>query len=59
MTLLRRFLEDDAGATAIEYTLIATLMSAAVIAGIGLFKDDLLTALGNIGTIIKTETAPK
>jgi len=38
-TLLRRFAKDDSGVTAIEYGLIAALISVAIIAGI--------TALGN------------
>jgi pilus assembly protein Flp/PilA len=32
-TLLRRFVSDEAGATALEYVLIASLASVAVIAG--------------------------
>jgi pilus assembly protein Flp/PilA len=32
-TLLRRFLADESGATAIEYGLIAALISVALIAG--------------------------
>jgi pilus assembly protein Flp/PilA len=31
--LLERFARDESGATAIEYTLIATLISAAIIVG--------------------------
>jgi pilus assembly protein Flp/PilA len=59
VTLFSRFLKDDAGATAIEYSLIAALMAAAIIAGIGSFKGDLLSAMGNIGATLKTETAKK
>jgi pilus assembly protein Flp/PilA len=32
-TLCRRYLADESGATAIEYALIATLISVAIIAG--------------------------
>ena len=32
-TLIRRFAEDQSGATAIEYGLIATLIAVAIIAG--------------------------
>ena len=33
MTVIRRFLKDESGATAIEYGLIAALISIAVITG--------------------------
>lgn len=46
-TLMTRFFKDKAGATAIEYGLIAALISVALIAG--------ATALGNqIGTTFNT-----
>jgi len=32
-SLLLRFLRDESGATAIEYTLMATLISVAIVAG--------------------------
>lgn len=45
--LFARFLKDESGATAIEYGLIAALVSVALIAG--------ATALGNqIGTTFNT-----
>lgn len=45
--LFARFLKDESGATAIEYGLIAALISVALIAG--------ATALGNqIGTTFNT-----
>ncbi|MBN9232180.1 MULTISPECIES: Flp family type IVb pilin [Phyllobacteriaceae] len=58
MALLRRFLRNDTGATAIEYALVASLMAAAIILGFGsaadalkyLFSDNnskLVQALGN------------
>ncbi len=33
--LIRRFLKDDAGATAIEYGLIVALLSLAIVVGVG------------------------
>lgn len=33
--MIRRFLKDESGATAIEYALIATLISVAAIGGFG------------------------
>jgi pilus assembly protein Flp/PilA len=34
-TLLQRFLEDEKGATAIEYGLIVAVLSLAIVGGIG------------------------
>jgi pilus assembly protein Flp/PilA len=39
--LIRRFLKDDSAATAIEYGLIATLISVAIFGGVGSFSDGL------------------
>ncbi|SJM32082.1 MULTISPECIES: Flp family type IVb pilin [Mesorhizobium] len=38
-TVLQRFLEDKTGATAIEYGLIVTVLSLAIIGGIGQAAD--------------------
>jgi pilus assembly protein Flp/PilA len=37
--LIRRFLKDDSAATAIEYGLIATLISVAIFGSVGSFSD--------------------
>jgi pilus assembly protein Flp/PilA len=42
--VLRKFLSDTSGATAIEYGLIASLISLAIIVGVG----GLATALGDL-----------
>ena len=34
-TLLQRFLEDETGATAIEYGLIVAVLSLAIVGGVG------------------------
>jgi pilus assembly protein Flp/PilA len=47
MKLLRAFLADKSGATAIEYGLIAGLMCIALIAGFGAFTNN-LTAMFNL-----------
>ena len=47
--LLNRFAKDESGATAIEYGLIAALMAVAVIAAIGAFSPQMITAFTNIG----------
>ncbi|MHA6645673.1 Flp family type IVb pilin [Mesorhizobium sp. A623] len=39
--LLCRFINDQTGATAIEYSLIATLISLAIFAGVGGLADSL------------------
>ena len=41
MTMLRRFLNGENGATAIEYGLIATVVSAGILVGVGYFADSL------------------
>ena len=44
--LLKRFVKDDSGATAIEYGLIAALIAVVII-----------TALTNVGTSLSTDFA--
>ena len=44
LKLLRRFIDDESGATAIEYGLIAALIAVVII-----------TALANIGTHLNTK----
>ncbi|MBN9244969.1 MAG: Flp family type IVb pilin [Mesorhizobium sp.] len=41
MTTLRSFMDGEEGATAIEYGLLASLVSLAMIVGFGLFADSL------------------
>jgi pilus assembly protein Flp/PilA len=41
MTTIRRFLKDDSGATAIEYGLIAALVSVAIIGMLSLLGNNL------------------
>ena len=56
MIRFTNFLKDESGATAIEYSLIAALMAAAIITALSTFKTDLTTAFTNIGTTLKTKT---
>jgi pilus assembly protein Flp/PilA len=56
MSIFNRFVKDESGATAIEYSLIAALMAAAIITALSTFKTDLSTAFTNIGTTLKTKT---
>jgi len=39
MTSIKRFLNDESGATAIEYGLIAALVAVAIIGAVGLLGD--------------------
>lgn len=57
--IFARFMKDESGATAIEYGLIAALISVALITGataLGSALDEKFTALG---TTLKNAGAPK
>ncbi len=40
--MLKLFLRDEHGSTAIEYTLIASLISIAIISGVSLWSDEVV-----------------
>ena len=48
MQTLRRFLKDDSGATAIEYGLIAALVSVVIITAVATLGDNLTTTFTSI-----------
>lgn len=48
--LLSRFVKDESGATAIEYGLIAAIISVGIIAALGPVRDALNTTFGSIAT---------
>lgn len=48
--IFARFLKDESGATAIEYGLIAALISVALIAGASLVGNELEDVFDEIGT---------
>lgn len=52
-SLIARFLKDESGATAIEYGLIAALISVAVIGGATMVGDNLETTFDTIGDELK------
>ena len=52
--IFRRLKRDDSGATAIEYGLIAALVSAALIGGATTLGNTLDSALSKIGSSITT-----
>ncbi len=61
--IFARFRKDESGATAIEYGLIAALISVAIIAGASTLGNNLGTAFNNIAGKVAnpngTTTAPK
>ena len=57
MTLLRRFLQDERGATAVEYGLIVAVLSLAIVAGFSVLSGRLQTLLGTdiVGKFAETD----
>jgi pilus assembly protein Flp/PilA len=52
MTSLKRFFNDESGATAIEYGLIAALVAVAIITAVGLLGTNISTQFNTIATTI-------
>jgi pilus assembly protein Flp/PilA len=50
MTMFSRFLNDESGATAIEYGLIAAIVSVGIIAALKSVKDGLNTTFNSVAT---------
>ena len=57
MNTFSRFVADESGATAIEYGLIAALISVGIIAAATTLGDGLSTLFENIGNRLKLEAA--
>ena len=57
-SIFKRFAADESGATAIEYGLIAALISAALVAVFTTLSADIKTGLGKVGTTIAGATTP-
>ncbi len=53
-TLISRFMKDDSGATAIEYGLIAALVSVAAIGALTAMGNSLSTMFGTVSTALST-----
>lgn len=51
--MLKKFLRDESGATAIEYSLIAAVMAVIVLAVFGLLQTGLQDTINNINTTMK------
>ncbi len=55
--LVLRFVKDEVGATAIEYSLIAVLISIGIITAAGLIGDQLSATFNYIAGEVKTANA--
>ncbi|HEY8255166.1 MAG TPA: Flp family type IVb pilin [Rhizomicrobium sp.] len=53
MHVIKRFLNDESGATAIEYGLIAALVAVVIITGITAVGTKLSTTLTNVSTSLR------
>jgi pilus assembly protein Flp/PilA len=53
---IRKFLKSDLGATAIEYGLIAALISVVIIAALQLTGNSLKTVFNSVSTALQTAT---
>ncbi len=53
MQLIKRFLSDDSGATAIEYALIAAGIALAIIVAVNTLGTTIATEFTNIGNSLK------
>ncbi len=53
MTLIRKFVNDDSGATAIEYGLIAAGIAVAIITVVGTLGSKLNTTFNSVATAVK------
>jgi pilus assembly protein Flp/PilA len=59
MSMFRRFVKDDSGATAIEYGLIAALVSVAIIAMLGTLGENLNATFATVADELEgTAAAP-
>ncbi len=57
ITFISRFLKDDSGATAIEYGLIAALVSVAAIGALTAMGQSLNTMFGTVSSALSTATS--
>jgi len=56
--IFARLMKDESGATAIEYGLIAALISVALIGGATTLGTKLNTQFTNLGSYLKVSTSP-
>lgn len=55
MTMIKKFIRDDEGATAIEYGLIAALVSVAIIGILGTLGDNLIGTFTTVSDSLGAE----
>jgi pilus assembly protein Flp/PilA len=53
-SMIKKFIDNESGATAIEYGLIAALVAIAAIVGMKLVGTQLQTTFNGVGTELKT-----
>ena len=53
LRLLKRFIDDDAGASAMEYGLLAGLISAAIIGGVTLLGNNVGNSYSTLASSVK------
>lgn len=58
MTFINKLFRDEAGATAIEYGLIAALIAVAAIVGMSALGDSLDTTFTGVSTTLDNNQAP-
>lgn len=56
MSMFRRFVQDESGATAIEYGLIAALVSVAIIIALGTLGTNLNNTFGYVAEQLSANT---
>lgn len=54
--MLKRFLKDESGATAIEYGLICALLFLAIVTAVYSYRDSMAILYGKIGTAVTNAT---
>ena len=56
--LVARFVNDESGATAIEYGLIAALVAVAIMVGAGMLGTELNNKFGAVANAVKNAPTP-
>ncbi|MCI4664550.1 MAG: Flp family type IVb pilin [Neomegalonema sp.] len=54
--MFSKFIKDESGATAIEYTLLAALIAVALIGALQLLEDQMTKTLGKVQSTLKDAT---
>lgn len=57
--MLKRFFKDQNGATAIEFSLIATLVSLAVLGAVSMLSDNVAAMFENSATEVRNATSSR